>query len=212
MRIIDLSHEIYHGTPTFPLDPKTGVLVHHTIASMGYNITQLIVSTHLGTHLDAPYHFFDDGCTVDALDLSKCVGPARVIKLAGKGPGTEITVDDLARFEGCFVPGARIIINIGWYKLYPKDLYFTGMPGFTADCARWIAGRKIAMLGLDIPGVHLRDYEEIHKILLGTEIVIVEALNNLDEISKEEVFFVGAPLKIRGRDGSPVRALAIEGL
>ena len=212
MKIIDLSHEIYDGMPTFPLDPPTEVLVHHTIASMKYNITRLVMSTHLGTHLDAPYHFFDAGRTVDKLDLSKCVGPARIINLTNKGPNSEITVADLKRHETYFEPHARIILNVGWYKQFPDDRFFNEMPGITMDCAKWIAGKRIAMLGLDIPGVHPRHWEEVHQILLKAEIVIVEALNNLDDISSDAFFFVALPLKIRGRDGSPVRAIAIEDL
>jgi arylformamidase len=211
MKIIDLSLEIEHASPTFPLDPKTGVLVHHTIKSMKYNITQLILSTHLGTHLDAPFHFFDEGRTVDRLDLGKCVGPARVVKLDGIGPGGAITIDHLKRHETAFRKGARIVLNTGWFKYFPKDVYFAQMPGITIEAAKWIAGTGIAMLGLDLPGVNPTDWEEVHKIFLGREIVIVEGLTNLDEIRDEQVFFIALPLKIKGRDGSPVRAVAIEG-
>jgi arylformamidase len=212
LKIIDLSHEIYHGMPTMPLDPKTGVLVHHTLKSMKYNISQLIMSTHLGTHLDAPFHFYEDGLTVDKLDLQKCIGPAKIIKLSGKGSNSEITIKDLKKYEDYFHPESKVILNLGWYKLFPKEKYFLEMPGITVDCANWIRDRKIGMIGLDTPGVHPRDWEEVHKIFLGSEIVIVEGLNNLDEISSEEIFFVGLPLKIKERDGSPIRAVAIEGL
>jgi arylformamidase len=212
MKIIDLSLDIEHGSPTFPLDPKTGVLVHHIIKSMKYNITQLILSTHLGTHLDAPFHFFDEGRTVDRLDLEKCVGPARVVRLEGIRPGSSITVEHFQGYERAFAPGARVILNTGWYKYFPRDAYFAEMPGITLDCARWIADREIATLGLDLPGVNPTEWEEVHKIILGREIVIVEGLTNLDAIRGEEVFFIALPLKIKGRDGSPVRAVAIEDL
>jgi arylformamidase len=211
MKIIDLSFGIEHGSPTFPLDPKTGVLVHHTIKSMKYNITQLILSTHLGTHLDAPYHFFDEGRTVDNLDLGKCVGPARVVKLEGIAPKGEITIKHLRGHEKHFSPGAKVILNTGWHKYFPQDRYFGEMPGITVECAQWIAGMGIGTLGLDLPGVNPKDWEEVHKIFLSREIVIVEGLANLDAIRSEEVFFIALPLKIKGRDGSPVRAVAIEG-
>ena len=212
MKIVDLSLGIEHGSPTFPLDPKTGVLVHHTVKSMKYNITQLILSTHLGTHLDAPFHFFDEGRTVDRLDLGKCVGPARIIKLDGIGPGSAITVELLKGHEGAFTTGARVVLNTGWSRNYPQDIYFAEMPGITVDCAKWIAGKGIGLLGLDLPGVNPTDWEEVHKIFLSREIVIVEGLANLDEIRGEDVFFIALPLKLIGRDGSPVRAVAIEGL
>ena len=73
-------------------------------------------------------------------------------------------------------------------------------------------GPGIATLGLDLPGVNPTEWEKVHKIFLGREIVIVEGLTNLDAIRDEEVFFIALPLKIKGRDGSPVRAVAIEDL
>ena len=182
------------------------------VGNMGYNITQLILSTHLGTHLDAPFHFFDEGRTVDRLDLGKCVGPARIIKLDGIGPGSAITVELLKGHEGALTTGARVVLNTGWSRNYPQDIYFAEMPGITVDCAKWIAGKGIGLLGLDLPGVNPTDWEEVHKIFLSREIVIVEGLANLDEIRGEDVFFIALPLKLIGRDGSPVRAVAIEGL
>ena len=68
LRLVDLSLDIYDKAPTFWPDPKTAVLPHLKIENLNYNITQLIMSTHLGTHLDAPYHFFDDGLTVENLE------------------------------------------------------------------------------------------------------------------------------------------------
>ena len=64
-RIVDLSLDIYDKAPTFWADPKTAVIEHLHIENLKYNITQLVMSTHLGTHLDAPFHFFDNGRTVD---------------------------------------------------------------------------------------------------------------------------------------------------
>ena len=83
-KIVDLSLGIYHGAPTFAPDPKCSITPHHTIESFGYNITRVTMSTHQGTHLDAPYHFFDKGRTVDKLDLARCIGPALVIDLSHK--------------------------------------------------------------------------------------------------------------------------------
>jgi len=211
MRIVDLSLDIEHGTPTFPLDPKTGVLVHHTIKSMKYNITQLILSTHLGTHLDAPFHFFDEGRTVDALDLAKCLGPARIVTLTGIGPGSEISVRDFLPHEKHFRAGAKIILHTGWSRHFPRDRYFQEMPGITVEAAKWIAGKDIGLLGLDLPGVNPTEWEEVHKIFLAREIVIVEGLAHLEDLRADEVFFIALPLKLKGRDGSPVRAVAVEG-
>ena len=84
-RLIDLSHPLEHGQLNFPFDPKIAVVVHNTVASIGYNITQISMSTHQGTHLDVPYHFYDDGKTVDQMPLDRFYGPAVLVDLAPGG-------------------------------------------------------------------------------------------------------------------------------
>jgi kynurenine formamidase len=210
-RVVDLSLEIYHQAPTFSPDPKCGILVHHTIKSMGYNITQLIMSTHQGTHLDAPFHFFDKGRTVDKLDLNKCVGDALVIDLSRKKAKDEIGIEDLKPYANKIIKGAKILLRTDWDKIYPKGEYFSDQPVITVELSKWLAKKEIDLLGLETPTVHPKDYALIHKTLLEKEIIIVEALAQLRELTQQEVFFAAVPLKIRGRDGSPVRAFAIEG-
>ena len=75
-RLIDLSFPLEHGQLNFPSDPKISVIVHNTVSTIGYNITQFSMGTHHGTHLDAPFHFFDDGKTVDQIPLDRFYGPA----------------------------------------------------------------------------------------------------------------------------------------
>lgn len=209
-RIIDLSLPIYHGAPTMPLDPKCAVIIHHTVDSMKYNITQLIISTHHGTHLDAPYHFFDDGTTVDKLDLSRCVGPAEVLDFTHIAPKCNLTPRDFKSCESKIVPGSRIVLRTDWWKKFPKKEYFSDGPMISPELARWFVRKKIAMLGLETPGVHRYEWEKVHKIFLKANVVIVEGLAHLNKLKEERVFFIAAPLKLKGRDGSPVRAVAIE--
>lgn len=209
-RIVDLSLDIYHQAPTFAPDPKCGIIIHHTIESFGYNITSVTMSSHQGTHLDAPYHFLNNGKTVDNIDLAKCVGPAVVINLSDKKAKDEIMPEDLSAYDKKITEGSRMLIRTDWDKMYPKKEYFSDQPVITTELARWLVEKKISLLGLETPGVHPIKYEEVHKVLLSKEIVVVEALANIRQLTKEEVFFVAVPLKIKGRDGSPVRAFAIE--
>ena len=90
-KLIDLSHPLAHGQLNFPFDPKISVLVHNTIASIGYNMTQISMATHQGTHLDVPYHFYDDGKTVDQMPLDRFYGPAALVDLA---PGACLRGED----------------------------------------------------------------------------------------------------------------------
>jgi len=207
--IVDLSLDIYHAAPTFPLDPKCAVIVHHTVDSMGYNISQLVMSTHQGTHLDAPFHFLDDGKTVEQLDLNKCIGDALLVDLSHKKPKEAITIEDFASAAHRIGEGTRLIYRTDWFRQYPQKHYFSDFPYMTIELAEWLAERKIAMIGMDVPTPNPTDFDPVHKILLKAEIVIVEGLANLGDIGADEFFFMAAPLRIKGRDGSPVRALAI---
>ena len=209
-RIIDLSLPIYHMAPTMGPDPKCAVIAYHTIDSIKYNLSQLIISSHQGTHLDAPYHFFNNGRTLDKLDLSKCVGPAEVFDLSYAALKYNILPKDLKPYESRIKPGSRILLRTNWYKKFSKKEYFSEGPRITPQLAAWLAEKKIALLGIETPGPHPTEWEKVHKSLLKEEVVIVEGLANLNKIKEDTIFLIALPLKIKGRDGSPIRAIAIE--
>ena len=210
--VIDISIDIYDGAPSFPGDTPCEVEPYHTIEESGYNTTRLALSSHHGTHLDAPLHFVADGAPVDRLDLAKCVGPALLVDLSAKKAGEPIDLSDLEPYRDRIGPGSRVVIRTGWDRVYPDPRYFTDFPYITLELARWLADRGIALLGMDMPtpnGNSLQATTDVHQALLEAEVVIVEWLARLEEIPGDEFYFIAAPLKIRGRDGSPVRALAL---
>lgn len=212
MPFIDLSHPLEDGQLNFPFDPKISIVVHNTIDSIGYNISQISMSSHQGTHLDAPFHFYDDGKTLDQMRLEQFYGPATLVDLA---PGshleaeTPLTVEMFEPHADAFQPDAKIIYRTGWNRMFGQPAFFSDFPTLTLDAARWIAERKIGMLGMDTP-TPSTDWMECHHILLkeGVEIVIVEGLTNLEQLP-EHFTFIGFPLNIKGRDGSPIRAVAL---
>jgi len=208
-RLIDLSHPLADGQPNFPLDPPIRVTPFHTTASTGYNLAEISMSTHQGTHLDAPYHFFDDGKTLDQLPLERFYGPARLADLGCLEARTPITVDMLRPHHDAFQPGARVIYRTGWQRMFGRREFFSDYPDLTLEAARWIAGRQISLLGMDTP-TPSSQWLECHHILLGkgAEIVIVEGLANLEQLPAE-FLFIGFPLNLAGRDGSPIRAVAL---
>jgi kynurenine formamidase len=212
MKIIDLSHPLEHGQPNFPYDPKISILVHNTVDSIGYNITELSLSTHQGTHLDAPYHFYDDGKTIEQMDINHFIGEAHLVDLAPGGhleASTPLTIEMFEAHADVFKPGARIIYRTGWDRMFGTPGFFTEFPTLNLEAARWIADRGIRMLGMDTPTPSV-DWKECHLILLKeeVEIVIVEGLTALEKLPPAFTF-VGLPLKITGRDGSPIRAVAL---
>ena len=209
-RIIDLSMEIYHGAPNYAYDPKCAVIVHNTIESIGYNITQISMSTHQGTHLDAPYHFLDNGITVDEIPLERCIGKVFKVDLTYKRPKEPILVEDFLPYEDMIVKGCKIVYQTGWDKKFPDKSYFYDFPYISKELSDWFAYKEIALLGMDTPTPNATDWMYVHKSLLEKEIVIVEALANLEKLTKEEFLLFAAPIKIKGRDGAPIRAVAIE--
>jgi kynurenine formamidase len=208
MNIVDLSHPLVHGAPAFPNDPKLAIIAHGTVATHSYNISQVLMGTHQGTHLDAMFHFFDDGRTLDQMPLDWFYGPARVLRLP-KEPNEEITAADLRAHETHLGPEAKILIDTGWHRRFGRPEFFTAFPSLTLDAARYLAARRIRLLGLDIPTPG-KQWLELHHILLArdVEIVVVESLANLDALP-DTFTFAGFPLNFAGRDGSPIRAVAI---
>ncbi|HEV7404905.1 MAG TPA: cyclase family protein [Chthoniobacteraceae bacterium] len=214
LRLIDLSHPLESGQPGFPGDPAISMARVHTVAGKGCNVSALSFSSHQGTHLDAPYHFFENGRTIDQMDLRLFYGPARLIDLA---PGstlparTPLAIEHFLPHAAAFTAGARVIYRTGWNRAFGTAEFFTDFPSLTLEAAAWIAGRRIALLGMDTP-TPSTEWLECHHILLGpgAEIVIVESLNGLEQLPPE-FLFAGFPLNLKGGDGSPIRAVAIVG-
>ena len=210
--LIDLSFPFEHGQLNFPWDPKISVIVHNTVSTIGYNITQFSMGTHQGTHLDAPFHFFDDGKTVDQIPLDRFYGPALLMDLA---PGSHleakapITPAMFEPYADRIQPGAKVIYRTGWDRAFGTQEYFSDFPSLTVEAAQWLAERRIGLIGMDTPTPGTQ-WKEVHWTLLakGLEIVIVEGLTGLEQLP-ERFTFSAFPLNFKGRDGSPCRAVAI---
>ena len=213
-KLIDLTHPLEHGMPAFPGDPEPAIEPLDTLEGAGYNTTRISMSSHTGTHLDVPFHFFDDGKTLEQVEIGRFHGPAVLVDLAAEGalaPGTRLSRETLERHTELFRPGARILYRTGWDKRFGSGDFFEGYPSLTLEAASWIASRRIGLLGMDTPSPS-EDFAEVHRVLLGpeAEIIVVESLANLDQLPP--AFTLSClPLPFRGRDGSPVRAVAITG-
>ena len=210
--LIDLTHPMEDGQPCYPGDPPPRIRPHDTLASAGYNTTHLSFGSHQGTHLDAPLHYFADGLPVDRIPLERFYGPAAAADLAPGGgleEGTAITIESLAPHAAVFEPRARVILRTGWSRRFGTPGFFERHPCLTPESAEWIAARGIWLLGLDTPSP-AGDAAPVHQVLLGAGIVILESLANLEALPPR--FTLAAfPLKLAGRDGSPLRAVAIAG-
>ena len=208
MKLINLTHPITSGYYSFPNDPKLSITQQGTIDANQYNISKITTGSHQGTHLDAMYHFFEDGRTIDNMPLDWFYGPARILRIP-KEVGSEISVEDLLPHEQFLQSEARIIIETGWHRNFGSPAFFESFPSLTIPAAEFLAEKKIRMLGMDMPSLG-EAYYELHRILLApqVEVVVVESLANLDKVP-DSFIFSGFPLNLTGLDGSPIRAVAI---
>ena len=184
----------------------------HTLADNGWNARTLHLYSHATTHMDAPRRFFEQVRSIEHLDLAKCVGPAWVIDVGVLEPRELITVGHLGDGAERIEPGDRVLLRSGW-SAHPT--YRDESPRIRLGLAQFFAERLVALLDVEPPSVAaVNDTEEItivHQTLLQAGIVIVEGLTILESLREECVFFTALPLKIEGDDGTPVRAIAIEG-
>ena len=209
-RIVDLTLSLFDGIRGLHAEQKT------TIADVGYNTTTLHLYSHAGTHMDAPLHFVDGGDPIDTVDLDVCMGPAAVIDLSHAEPNDLIAVADLLPHAERVERGARLLLRTDWSLHQDRDDFRTHMPRVSPELARWLVAREIALLGVETPSVASvrpemqAELTEVHQTLLEGGVVIVEGMVNLHELRRETVELIVLPLKIRGCDGSPVRAVAVE--
>lgn len=209
MRILDLTHTITEDMPVYPGDPVPGLTPARTVGRDGFRETLLTLSSHTGTHMDAPAHVFEDLSTLDALDVERFAGPAAAVDCSALPAGAEIGPEcldglDLAKLD-------FVLFFTGWCRYWGKPAYFEGFPVFSPACARALAAAGLKGVGVDAPSVDPMDAAELpnHRVLLGAGLVLVENLVDIVEIFEQAFTFCALPLKYAGADGAPVRAVAL---
>ncbi len=206
MRVIDLSHKIEPGMKLYPGTPRPELKSIAQHSSHGYAELQFTITTHTGTHVDVPYHIFSQGKQLDQLDINRFMGKAICVK-ASTGQITLDFVKDLELKDVDFV-----IFYTGMAKYWKTDDYVKRQFAvLTGQAAGYLVRQGLKGVGIDAISIDRLDSESlpIHHILLGSGMIIVENLTNLEAVVGKKFDFYALPLKIKGADGSPVRAVAI---
>jgi len=212
MKIVDLTLTVSDKIPTFPGSPQPNFIPWENVKEDGYNLELLFLSAHTGTHMDAPYHFLEKGAKIHEISLKKLVSEAVLIK-SRKKDGESITKIDIQKFEkkhGKIVSFSSVIFYTGWQKNLQKKYYFTKNPGLSVSAAKYLASKKISLVGIDSPSIDLgKDSKfSVHQIFAKKGMLIVENLANLEKIKSSKFHLVVLPLKLKNATGSPVRAIA----
>ena len=210
MKVIDLTLTVSEKIPTFPGSPKPHFIEWETIPKDGYNLELLFLSTHTGTHIDAPFHFVKNGKKIHEIKPERLVNEAVLIRI-GKNSNRSISKTDIQNFEqknGKIENGSTVIFYTGWQKNLNKEFYFTENPGLSVSAAKYLVSKKINMVGIDSPSIDLGTDSKfsVHHVLAKNNILIVENLANLNKIKSNNFHLITSPLKLKNATGSPIRA------
>ena len=210
MKVIDLTLTVSEKIPTFPGSPKPHFIEWETIPKDGYNLELLFLSTHTGTHIDAPFHFVKNGKKIHEIMPERLVNEAVLIRI-GKNSNRSISKTDIQNFEqknGKIENDSTVIFYTGWQKNLNKEFYFTENPGLSVSAAKYLVSKKINMVGIDSPSIDLGTDSKfsVHHVLAKNNILIVENLANLGKIKSNNFHLITSPLKLKNATGSPIRA------
>lgn len=204
-RFIDISRPLHTGAPNWPGDLPTDFRLGMRIADgKPCNLGQLRLSVHNGTHADAPFHYNDHGLKIDELPPELFIGPARVIDARGHTAFTRELFAGLTPGELAATPRLLFRTDV-WLD---RDIFPTVWPLLEPDLPAWLAQQGVRLLGLDLPSVDPLTNTDmaIHHLMDAAGVLILESLD-LREAEPGIYELIALPLKLRGADGSPVRAV-----
>lgn len=196
MKIWDISQEVF-GCCVYPGDPTPKRDVMRQVAKGdSCNLSRLTMCVHNGTHVDAPYHFLDDGKRIDELSLEAFVGKCFVASHAG-----EVTAEDAC---GMLQAAAQRCPDAA------KRLLIKGPAVVSAEAAQVFAQHHMLLVGNESQTVGPETGPaQVHRILLGAEMVLLEGIR-LEKVPDGVYLLNAAPLNLGGCDGAPCRAILMD--
>lgn len=210
-KIVDLSWEFTADTPIYPGDPEPSVTVATTLENEGYNLSTLVMGTQTGSHVDAPYHFSNEGATIDQMELDFFLGDAIVVRVTDKKAEEAITMEDIEPYKEQITPGKIVLFNTNWYKKRGTEEFFHH-PYVNGEVAHYLVEQGVRFIGIDTINADQTGGTEFPVLDLFSEkrLMIGENWAYFDRIDFENPYIIAIPMKVVGCDGSPVRAIAVE--
>jgi kynurenine formamidase len=222
--IIDLSHTIDENIPTWPGSTRFRRELRADYAH-GCRIYDYIQGEGIGTHLDAPAHFVDGGCTIADLKLTELVAPAFVIDVrdaVAKDADYLITqrvVEDWEKQHGLISPGSIFLACTGWSKFWSDEKRYRNsdangdmhFPGFAKDAAETLVARKVVGVGIDNLSID-RGLDKkflAHHVLLGHGLYQIENLTGLEQLPATGSIVFALPIKIKDGPEAVARVIAL---
>ena len=204
MKLIDVSVPLDAQLPTYPHNtPFTLEPIKRLARGDSSNVSTLHMSAHTGTHVDAPWHFFDEGSGTEALPLELLIGPARVIAIDSRNG---VAADDLDAVD--LSDDTRLLIKTHNSRVGGSPAVHEDYVGVTESGARYLVEHGIKVVGVDYLSVEQfrTPGAPAHRVLLGAGTIVIEGLDLRNvEPGLYEMFCL--PLRVVGSDGAPARVV-----
>lgn len=160
---------------------------------------------HVGTHVDAPLHYLEDGKSLDRLSLDILIGPAVVAYLPELDVITADTLDSIElpdKTKRLLLRTRNSDLMLSQYSDFRED--YTAL---TADAAQWVVDKGIQLIGIDYLSIQcFNDSRLTHEILLKEDVVVLEGLV-LCDVDPAEYSLICLPIRLMGADGAPARVV-----
>ncbi|NYT69242.1 cyclase family protein [Pusillimonas noertemannii] len=197
---------------------REGVPVRSGAEAINSMNTVLSLNTHVGTHIDAPRHFFEQGAAIDQVPLDRTVmRQAVVIDVSHMQPGQGVTADDLESTGVTVKKGEVAVIRTAWTdRAWGKPEFWASTIHLEPSVGEWVAAQGVAAVAMDcfpempfwLKQLTPQQRGANHRRWLGADIPMIQLLTNLGQVSPR-FHIVALPLKLAGMDGSPARVVGI---
>ena len=208
-KIYDITLTITPGMPVWPGDPNVKLMRINKIEDgANANVSQIEMSVHTGTHLDSPYHFLNNGNSVETLPLDVLIGAVQVVELPDS---CTVINSEVLKTASIQTHLERVLFKTRNSHYWEKKLteFQTDFVGVTEDGAQYLVDSGIRLVGIDYlsiaPYKHSRP---THEILLKSDVVILEGAN-LAGVPAGNYELICLPMKLGGSDGAPARVVLI---
>jgi len=209
--IVDLTREVKNDTKVFPGSPLPKFISWTKIDIHNYDSEVMFMSTHTGTHMDAPSHFVKDVSSIDKVPVSRFISNAVLIKMK-KESDQLISAGEIEAANVSINEGDTVVFSTLWEYEVDKDYFFSHNPGLADDAAKYLIDKKVNAVCIDSPSIDRGSDSNfpVHKMLLSKDVLVVENLCNLIKLNNQYFTLIIMPLKLFGASGSPIRAIAID--
>lgn len=211
-RIYDISVPISIDMPVWPGDPKVTIRQVSSIQKGDEaNVSQIRMSVHTGTHIDAPHHFFEDGKTIDQIPLEKLVGEVLVMDMGtDRCQISEDALNDHPQFAELLIASKVLFKTVNsdlWES--SSDAFNKNYVGIDSSGAIFLANLNLELIGVDYLSIApFIETEYPHQTLLAKDIVLLEGIN-LNGVPAGVYNFFCLPLNILGCEGAPARGILV---